>query len=233
MVIPNSKLDKYGLNTWYEERVEAATTEEHHIGENSITVLYETPYEGFTYGCSPKDAVHMLSLLPSDDWSMIELVIFRQPKRKQIQQNPVWGRMMYYATIGKRQGAAIYLEAQEIGSCLRWSRKLSLEDQLELGRLIKDGHEVDENRREYMLTLSQESIRNTLLYRTFLHEIGHWVQYEKETLDYNTALSENSFEACDLYFAHPPVERESFAHRYAEQVGERLRREGLIPFTLG
>lgn len=232
MVIPNSRLDKYGLNTWYEERLEPTLTEEHHIGGNSITVLFEAPYEGFTYGCSPKDVIHMLSLLPTNDWDMIELVIFRQPKRKQIQQNPVWGRMMYCASIGKRLGAAIYLEAQEIGAQMKWSRKLCLEDQLELERLKKDGHEFDENRREFIFTLSQESIRNTLLYRTFLHEIGHWVQYERETLDDATALSENCDVAYDLYFARPKIERESFAHRYAEQVGERLRGEGLIPFTL-
>ena len=81
-----------------------------------------------------------------------------------------------------------------------------------------------------MFTLSKTSIRNTILYRTLLHELGHWVQYERDLLNDETALFEDADVACDLYFAQPKIEHENFAHHYASELNELLRTKGVIPF---
>jgi hypothetical protein len=230
MTIPNSRLDRFGMETVFPERIKPTLVETIEIGGNSLTVLYEEPRPGFTYGCSPKDVAHLLSQIPADDFVLIDLMVFRQPTRKQAQQNPVWGRLRYCAAVGNHLGPAVYLEAQKIGASLRWSRKLSLDSQAELARLRDDGHMVTENRREFVITPSENSIRNTLLYRTVLHEIGHWVQYDREALDETTGLSEDFDLAYDLYFSKPDVEREHFAHRYATETATLLRSKGVLPF---
>lgn len=231
MVVPNSRLDRFGLDTWYVERVNPSIIEEHTIKNNSIKILYETPYEGFTYGCSPKDVIHLLNQVPEKNTELIDLIVFRQPTKKQIQQNSVWGRLLYCAIIGDNIGAAIYLEAQEIGSKIKWSRKLNLEDQAELKRLREDGHQIEETKREFIIIPTEQTIRNTILYRTLLHELGHWVQYDRDFLDDRTALSQNSDVAYELYFAQPSIEHENFAHRYASEIGSKLRKNGSIPFN--
>ncbi|MEP3277745.1 MAG: hypothetical protein ABJN26_18780 [Stappiaceae bacterium] len=231
MVVPNSRLDRFGFDTWYVERLNPTRFEEHHIRGNSVKVLYETPYDGFTYGCSPKDTMHLLSHVPNDDCYHIEFIIFHQPTRKQIQLDSAWGRLWYYANFGKYgSGPAIYLEAQEINSQIKWSRKLNLEGQAELKRLREDGHLIDETKRDFIITLREKTIRNTVLYRTLLHELGHWAQYDKDFLDEDTALSTDSDVAYELYFAKPQIEHEQFAHRYASEVGDQLRLSGVIPF---
>lgn len=230
MTIPNSRLDCFGLDTVFQERVKPTRVETLEIGRNSLTVLYEEPRPGFTYGCSPKDVAHLLSQIPEDDFDLIDLMVFRQPTHKQARQNPVWGRLQYCALIGSHLGPAIYLEAQEIGARFSLKRKLSLDDQAELSRLRSAGHLITENKREFLIRLTEDSIRNTLLYRTMLHEVGHWVQYEREALDETTRLSDDPDFAYDLYFSKPNAERERFAHRYAEEMAHELRSRGQIPF---
>ena len=136
-----------------------------------------------------------------------------------------------FAVVGEYVGSAIYLEAQEINVSIRLSRKQSLEGQKELRRLRQDGHHIEETKREYVVTPSEDSIRNTLLYRTLLHEVGHWVQYDRETLTTETALWPDLDVAYDLYFAKPSIEREQFAHRYADEMSAQLRKTGAIPFA--
>jgi len=218
------------MDTVYQERVKPTLVETVEIGSNSLVILYEEPRPGFTYGCSLGDVIHLLSQLPADDFDLIDLIIFRQPTRKQAQQNPVWGRLQYCAAVGNHLGPAVYLEAQRIGAPLRWNRKLSLESQAELARLRADGHAITENKREFVITPSEHSIRNKLLYRTVLHEIGHWVQYEREALNETTRLSEDPDMTYDLYFSKPVAEREQFAHRYATETATLLRSKGVLPF---
>lgn len=230
MTIPNSRLDRFGMDTVYQERVKPTLVEIVEVGSNSLVVLYEEPRPGFTYGCSPRDVTHLLSQIPADDFDLIDLIVFRQPTHKQARQNPVWGRLQYCALIGSHLGPAIYLEAQEIGASFRWNRKLSLDSQAELAKLRSDGHTITENKREFSITPSENSIRNTLLYRTVLHEVGHWVQYEREALDETSRLSNDPSLAYDLYFSKPSVELEQFAHRYATDTATELRSKGVLPF---
>ena len=47
--------------------------------------------------------------VPGDAFELIDMIVFRQPTRKQIRLSSVWGRLLYWATIGRRTGTAIYL----------------------------------------------------------------------------------------------------------------------------
>lgn len=230
MTIPNSRIDRFGIDSWYHERVKPQFVEKAQIGDDDVLMLYEKPRLGFTYGCSPKDVVHLLSKVPDGYCNMINLIVFRQPTRKQVQQCRVWGRMQYWAFIGGHVGTAIVLEAQEIGLSYKWKRKMSLDNQAEFQILRDDGHLIEESKREFTITITEESIRNTILYRTVFHELGHWKQYEREALDEMTAINNDSDVACDLYFAKPTTEREQYAHRYAFDVGKLLRESRVIPF---
>jgi len=77
----------------------------------------------------------------------------------------------------------VMLDAVSAERRIRWDRGLSPDQRAELDRLRKDGVTVTETSRSFDLTLDPEVARKVLLYRTVLHEIGHWVdQLEKVEL---------------------------------------------------
>lgn len=61
-----------------------------------------------------------------------------------------------------------------------------------------------------------ESLRSTQLYRTLLHEIGHSVDYDRDSGAFDGKSS---------------LEKEPFAHQYADKLRESLVRFGIIPFA--
>ena len=107
---------------------------------------------------------------------------------------------------------------------------MSLDDQAELDRLRTDGHVFHETKRTFDALLSAQTVRSTILFRTLLHEIGHWTQYHEEVLDEATALDADYDIARELYFSKPSSEREVYAHKFAEQLAADLRSSGAIPF---
>ena len=230
MAIPESVLDRLGKDSRYYERVKLDHVHHFEIGTNELTVLYENLRPGYSYGCTPADVAHLISLLPEEDVAGIDLISFRQPTRKQVQQSPVWGRFIYYATIGSYEGRCVNLEAFDVSKTIEWPRKLSVESQAELERLKKDGHLHEETRRSHRLTVTETSLRNHILYRTLLHEIGHWVDYDSKINRPNDRLDEDWDRAFDLYFSRPSAEREAFAHRYAVEQSAKLRLDKKIPF---
>ncbi|WP_346894461.1 hypothetical protein [uncultured Roseibium sp.] len=226
MRIPESWQDSNGNFSCYYERIRPDFVKDYQIGDDTIKILYERPSEGFSYGCSPEDVIHLLSMLPDNEHRLLDYVIFRQPTRKQRQQCPVWGRLIYHAEIGDLRGPAIFLEAQELGAKLRWSHKLDVEDRAEFERLKEDGHEFEKTKRHSTSRLTETALRNTVLHRTLLHELGHWQHYENDVL-----AQEDLDLAADLYFAKPNVEKEQYAHSYAEKWAKALRSKNLIPFA--
>lgn len=230
MVIPQSRLDQLGIDNCYYERLSPSDVSAYRLGQREVTVFYEKPKKGFSFGCTPEDVVHLLSLIPGVDVRLIDIIVFRQPTRKQARLSSVWGRLLHFARIRKSVGSAIYLEAQEVGLNIRWPKKLSLVDQAELDRLRLDGHKFSECKRYFTTKLTEQAIRNTLLYRTLLHELGHWVQYERDILNESSALSDDPDVSYQLYFAQPNQQRESFAHRYADEMRKKLQNLGVIPF---
>ncbi|MEM8689014.1 MAG: hypothetical protein AAGF81_16905 [Pseudomonadota bacterium] len=230
MRIPHSWKDKHGHYSFFFERLDADYKQELNLKGNRLRILYERPRDGFTYGCSPADVIKMLTSIVNHTPSLPNIVAFRQPTRKQQQLKPVWGRFVYFAEFGKIQGTAIILEAQELGATLKWPKRMSLADQAEYERLVSDGHSFEELKRHYKCSLTEHTVRNTVLYRTLLHELGHLVQYHQEVLMRPMALDQDQDVARELYFSKPSSEREVFAHAFASELYQTLESSGHVPF---
>ena len=230
MAIPESVRDRFGEDSRYYERVSLDQVHHFEIGPKRLIVLYENLRPGYSYGCTPADVAHLLSLLPEEDVKGIDLISFRQPTRKQATQFPVWGRFIYYAMIGPYEGPCVNLEAFDLSKTVEWPRKLSVDSQAELERLKQDGHLYEETKRSHRFIVTEASLRNHLLYRTLLHEIGHWVDYDSKTNRPTDMLDEDHDVAFDLYCSRPSSELEAFAHRYATEQAAKLRLRESIPF---
>jgi hypothetical protein len=191
------------------------------IGNRDITILVEPVRSGFFHACTPDDIVRVLRLLPPQHTEGINLIVLRQPKRKERILSPVWGRLQYYSEIQQYSGVAIHIEAQLVNSVIYWKRSLSLDNAQELERLVEDGHQIISERRHYAIYMTSESIRATQLYRTLPHEVGHYVDYLK------TIKEEKDSE---LFWSKPNQDKEAFAHRYATEFWDREKRVGKIPF---
>lgn len=199
----------------YFERLGSHTVFNIEAQNKRVTLIVEHPRRGVFHACTPGDLQQMLSLLPSSDWDGIEYLVLRQPKRKEELLQPVWGRMVFSFDYQKHSGPAIVLEAVDWNKPLSWGRHLVPDDQAELQRLREDGFTFVERKRGFVLHPSMESVRNVQLFRTLLHEIGHWIDYRTR--------GEDSY-----WREH--AEREAYAHRYAQALSCKLRSEGLIPF---
>lgn len=231
MRIPESWLDKHGNCSLYYERLELTDVQEVTIGQFRLKLLYEKPHDGFSYGCSPADVIKVLTLAVKMAPAMPDMIAFRQPTRKQQQQFPVWGRFLYFAEFGNHEGTAIVLEAQKLGALLKRSKRMPLEERAEFDRLIRDGYSFTETKRHFEAELTESAVRNTKLYRTLLHELGHLTDYYQKVLDDRTALDPDHDVAADIYFSRPTSEREVFAHAFAEKVCQALRIAGEIPLN--
>lgn len=231
MRIPQSWLDKHGNCSLYYERLEPAHVQDVTIGESQLTFLYEKPREGFSYGCSPADVAKVLALVAKMVPAMPNIIAFRQPTRKQQQRFAVWGRFLYAAEFGKHEGTAIVLEAQKLGASLKRPKSMSVDERAEYERLIGDGHSFAETMRHFETKLTEGAVRNTKLYRTLLHELGHLADYHQKVLDDRTSLDHDQDVAADIYFSRPTSEREVFAHAFAEKICQSLRTAGDIPFA--
>jgi hypothetical protein len=191
------------------------------IGDRNITILVEPVHSGFLHACTPDDIAKVLRLLPPQHTEGIDLVVLRQPKRKERILSPVWGRLQYYSEIQQYRGVAIHIEAHPSNGTASWEKSLSPDNAQELERLVEDGHQLISERRHYVLHMTPESIRATQLYRTLPHEVGHYVDY------LNTIGAD---EHNELFWSKPSRDKEAFAHRYAREFWEREKKVGTIPF---
>ena len=221
-------------NWW--ENLGPFVVSEQSVGPHKITFILEQTRESCVHACTIDDICHILSLVPSSDMESLDTVVMRQPTRKQELVNPAWGRLAYSADLGRpgkktrRSGPAVFLEAKNPTEVWKWSRKLCPEDALELDRLRADGHRVEDTGKRFIFRSDLESIRATQLYRTLLHEVGHWVDWlEKVVRPAKDDYAKYEVLA-DRYFARPKKEREGFAHQYADKLRRNLTAEGRIPF---
>jgi hypothetical protein len=150
---------------------------------------------------------------------------------------PVWGRLAYAAELvdGKRrvlyQGPAIVLEAVNPIQRIEFGKRLSADDVAELGRLKSDGHNIHNGDRNHTVTPTLGSCRATQLYRTFLHELGHWVDFLEKVERPATLLTPDEYSVLlDRFHGRTTKEKEQFAHRYAEQLRRRFVAARLVPF---
>jgi hypothetical protein len=227
--------------SWHTDRLTQQTLGqfqkiEHNLAGRALTILIEENSGGCVHSCTVSDVVQIFKYIPFADWAGLQTIVFRQPSRKQRLLNPVWGRLYYFAQIGQRtgkylsQGPTIILEAGPPNHKFVWSNSLGPEDAAELRRLVEDGHSLERIGKKQFVHTNADANRHTQLFRTVLHEVGHWVDY----LEKVERPSENGVEPFDIlndrYFSRPRQEREAFAHRYADELGAKLRKFGIIPF---
>src|SRR5262245_3511603 len=186
------------------------------VHSRSLPFIVERTRTDSCHACTIDDISRVLQHAPSSDFEGIDFIVLRQPKRKEEIIEPVWGRLAYFAEIGAYQGRAIFLEALNPSKPIRWSKSLTPEGQQELERLRRDGHEIITTKHYHTVIISLESIRARQLYHTLLHEIGHSVDKDRDSAAFDRKSS---------------LEKETFAHQYAEKLRERLVRFGIIPFA--
>ena len=206
------------------------------VSRREVVFVVEDNHGGCAHACSVDDICNLLANIPTFDWQGLTIFVLRQPTEKQRNFRPAWGRLFYEADLGSLsgeailRGPAIMLEAIDFETKLVWPKSLDSFDRVELDRLREDGHQIVRDGRSHVLSVSSESVRTTQLYRTFFHEIGHWVDF-CEKVKKPTDDGRDFVERSKAYFSRPIGEREAFAHRYAEDTRARLHRFGIIPFA--
>jgi hypothetical protein len=186
-----------------------------HIHHKPLTFVVEKTRADSYHACTVDDIAHLLQYIAPNDLEGIELIVLRQPKRKEEILNPLWGRVGFYVEIGKHRGRAIFIEAINLTKPMRWSKSLIPDFEIELERLRKDGHDIVTTKRHHIVSSTLESVRATQLYQTLLHELGHHIDYSRNP---------------DAFDRKIPHEKEAFAHRYADKVREELAKQKVIPF---
>ncbi len=229
LVIPERSDGRHWL-----DRIGACKVEDRQISGRTVRFIVEENALDCLHPCSVSDVAHVLEALPQSDWPGLDTFVFRQPTRKQLILSPAWGRLLYFAEITTAKGRVlargptIFLDAV-VEKSMTWRTSLDPDDMQELERLRVDGHLIERSGRRHNIAVTAASARNTQLYRTLLHEAGHW-------FDWLTRVAEPAYKGGDwdalekAYFARPKAEREAFAHRYADAQRARLEADGVIPF---
>lgn len=196
----------------------------------SFHVIVEPTLKGFVHACTIDDISQLLQMLPVRHIEDIEVIVLRQPKRKERILAPCWGRLVYWTDICGHSGPTIYLEAQNPSKPLKWTKSLPPDYADELDRLRQDGHRIETDKRNHVIHQTIESIRNTQLYRTLPHEIGHYVDYLTKVEDPGGDDASKWSRLNEKYHSRPSQEKESFAHRYADEFRENAASSNMLPF---
>jgi hypothetical protein len=222
------------------ERVDGAREVQREVSGRIVRFFVQPTLKDSVHACTVDDITHVLAHVPSGDWEGIEAILLRQPRRKESILEPAWGRLAYAADLVDRrgqliyQGPAIVIEAVDLKKPFRFGKKLGPEGLAELKRLESDGHRfrVGDTRNTIEPTL--EACRATQLYRTFVHELGHWVDFLKKVQRPAMVHSEADFDhyasLLEQFHSRPTTEKESFAHHYVDRMRTQLIDAGLIPF---
>lgn len=232
----NNKLkiaSPYGSLKSFYEQLSDYKKEIRIINNHEFVFIVEETRKNSIHSCSVNDIQNMIEHIPTTDYGDLRFIILRQPKRKEEVLSPVWGRLIYSYEFENEYFPAIILDAIDLEKQLIWPRKQTIEDQQEFERLKEDGHIFMESRRCFTAEFKPELIRNTQLYRTLLHEFGHYVHYLEivERPGNNDEDYDVKERRMNLYFSLPKSEKEKFAHIYAEKLKNRLIAEDKIPFS--
>jgi len=220
--------DRWSDLTIYWQKLDSPITVQKQVQGSVVTFIIEPTLEGCFHSCTIEDVCGVLELVPIQHLQGIELIILRQPTRRQQILAPVWGRLGYWNEIVGLSGPGIYLEAQRFPRTESWPLSLTPQDKTELERLEKDGHNVRRNKRSYEISSTFESIRSTQLFRTLPHEIGHYVDYVQTSARFD--MEEEFEEFWNLCDAKPHHDKEAFAHRYADNFCSTWVGAGQLPF---
>lgn len=211
----------------YWERLENPITVKRMVLGRTLPFVVEAPRSPFFHACTVDDLAELIGLLTSDEFGAIAFVALRQPTRKQALLSLVWGRLVYHAEVGGFAGPALILEAQRSPGALRWPKSLQPWVAAEIELLRSDGHEVSVEARHYRLLSNPQAVRDTQLFRTVPHEVGHYVDYRRRVIDVSSTKAELN-RNLDLFWSRPTREREEFADRFAREF--RARHGTRVPF---
>ncbi len=228
LVVP----DRWADYRIYWERLISPVFHPFSVKGHELTLAVEPPKEGYIHASTPQDVVRVLELIDQEHLEEIDLIVFRQPKKKEEILKPVWGRFVYYADLGRYSGPAIYLEAVRVGGAIKWGNKLDPYQAKELDALEVDGHMIRKEKRGYEIITTPSSVRSTQLYRTLPHEIGHAVDYLYNSFELSMAAkteAEGEY-ISEVFRSKPSLDKEEFAHRYAREFFEKWSAKGLLPF---
>ena len=187
------------------------------IHGKDLLFLVEEPTRGFAHSSTIDDVEAIFLLMAPEDVRLIDIIVFRQPTRKQKLLEPHWGRLAYFYEDGKAQGAAIIIEAIILNDKIAWGKSIRPQDEKELERLKQDGHNVSFDGGRFTVETNFEACRNTQLYRTLPHEIGHMVDFF-ESMEKDESMNKTKHD------------KEAFAHGYADDFAKKAKMAGQIPF---
>lgn len=231
----NNKLtitQPYVVSKSFYERIDTYRKFEKIINGHLFTLVIEATRKSCYHACSINDVEKMIENIPVSDYGDLKLIVFRQPKRKEEILSPVWGRLIYSYEFEDNYFPAIIIEAVDYSRKFTWNRSKTQEDQKEFERLKMDGHHFLESKRNFSSSFKIHNVRNTQLYRTLTHEFGHYKQY-LEVVE-KPGNEEEDFEEWDKrhekYLKIPSVEKEAYAHRYADELLKKLIEKKIIPF---
>lgn len=187
------------------ERLGTCTRQTRIFDGNEITFIFEKTRKPNVHACSVEDIARVLSCIPAADLKGIDFVVLRQPKRKEEILSSVWGRYHPYGEFDNRFGGVIILEAMDLSRVLRWRKPQDAIWLEELEKLRGEGHEITETPKRFEIRSTLAAVRQTQLFGTVPHEIGHHVH----------ASSHADYERL------PTSEKERFAEDYARDFIER------------
>lgn len=203
----------------------------------SLRFLVEVPREDFYHAVTPEDVVHLISALSKEHTSDLEIVVFRQPTRRQLLLSPVWGRLVYFTEIDEHEGLAIYLEAVPHPNTWTNSKSVGPDAAKEYARLEALGVDVRYEKRAIRISPSPAATRNVQLYHSIPHELGHLDddrRHRRFSLDDAEEAALESERRIDEGTPHyeqkTAAEREVYAHRFSDERRAELREAGRIPF---
>src|ERR1051325_2155144 len=158
LVIPTRR---YPDRLVYYENLKNYQTARRTLHGHLITFLVEETRLDCYHACTIDDIAYVFRFVPAADLNGIELIVLRQPKRKEEILAGAWGRWGSYVEIDDYRGSAIFLEAVEIAKPMRWSKSLAPEGQKELERLRGDGHSITATQRHHLILPSLDAVRST------------------------------------------------------------------------
>ncbi len=217
------------LKSFY-ERLENYQKEKRIINKHEFVFITEQTRENCVHTCSLNDIEKIIKNIPPKYYGELRFFILRQPKRKEEIISPVWGRLIYSYEFEDDYYPAIVLEAIDLSKKFKWTKKQKIEDLKEFEKLKIDGHIFKENKKEFIADFTIDKSRNTQLYRTLLHEFGHYVHF----LNYTSILDDENYDEKerleDIYFNLPKNEKEKYAHKFADDLKNELISKKIIPF---
>ncbi len=122
---------------FFYERFQEASVEYIQIHDKEISVITEKLNAGFYYSFTAQEAQIVLNSLPYEDLQNFGVLVFRQPKKKELSSSPVWGRLIYSFAFKDDLLPAIIIESVKNLRTYSFPKKQSPQCHLEFELLKK------------------------------------------------------------------------------------------------